>query len=38
MREIGQRGVLASESEIQKWREELVQKEIERQRQQQKAA
>lgn len=34
MRELGQRGVIASETEISKWQEEMIQKEIERRRQQ----
>ena len=29
MRELGQRGIVASEREIQKWQEELIQREIE---------
>ncbi|WFD32389.1 hypothetical protein MSPP1_003435 [Malassezia sp. CBS 17886] len=30
MREIGQRGLIASESEISRWQENLIQREIER--------
>lgn len=29
MRELGKRGIIASESEIQKWQEDLINKELE---------
>lgn len=32
MRELGQRGIIASEVEIQKWQDELVERELEKRR------